>query len=88
MIKILLSRHERLQIKPDAPFILTLVKSRLAIPTGKYSTIMVQIFIFMGHTLVGFCNQFEIKDLPTFVDNRTLIKNGPIIRILFMINKR
>ena len=78
----------KLQIKPDALYIQTLVKSHLVIPTGKYLTTMVRIFIFMEHTLVGFCNQFEKKDLPNFVDNRTLIKNGPIIRILFMINKR
>ena len=54
MIKMLMSCQERLQIKPDAPFILTSVKSCLVIHTGKYLPIMVQFFIFMGHTLVEF----------------------------------
>ena len=61
MIKMLMSYQERLQIIPVAPFIQTSVKSRLVIPTGKYLTIMVRIFIFMGHTLVRFWNQSEKK---------------------------
>ena len=73
----------------DVPFIQTSLTSSIAIPTGKYSKIVVLLFIFMGLILVGFAkSKPQLYFVFLVLDNRTLVTNGPIIRILFMTDER
>ena len=61
-----------------------------ATSTGKYLAILVQNIIFMELTLVNISLKYSDKSKPhcLFIDNRTLVKKGPTIRILLMTNER
>ena len=74
----------------DVPFIQTSLTSSIAIPTGKYSKIVVLLFIFMELILVRFAYKTGALNIyfVLVLDNRTLVTNGPIIRILFMTDER